>query len=259
MQFKAVAGFTFDEASHTYQLDGKYLTGVTTVLGIRAKGWMQFWRAKAMYTWLLPRLKEVQGVTQTAWDGLLIKAKGAGSIKSKEALVDGKIAHDWIEQYIKSKLGTATVIPMPQSLKAATAVNQFLEWEKAHNVVWHASEVKLCATAGEFAGTVDAIATIDGIPTVLDFKTSDQLSEDVALQTAAYRFLVEVNLENKLEAPKQRAVLRIPKDGNEFDYQRIDTDYDFDIMVFFAMKKVHQWNVYIENNFTVEGKTKLQK
>lgn len=259
MRFKKVKGFTFDEASHTYQLDGHLLTGVTTVLGVRNKEFLMWWTVKLMYETLLPKLGDVQGITKTKWEEILLEAKKAHTVRKKDALESGKIAHDVIEKYIKDKIqGFKTPMLVPiEDERAKASFEAFKAWEGANNVEWLASEVKLCDKETSIAGTVDAVANINGITTVLDFKTSNQISEDVALQTAAYEFLVHKNCDDP-ERKLQRAVLRIPKDGQDFEYQRIDTDYEFDLKTFLSMREVHRWNLYIKNRFTKDNKVKLQ-
>lgn len=265
LKLKTISNFEFDPKEHVYKLDGKLLTGVTTILKVRSQPWMEFWRSKAMYNALLPKLSEVQGIDIKRWEDVLAEAKNAGNVRSKEALESGKIAHDWIEKYIKIKIASEDnrffLEANTEDEKANSAITQFLKWEEEHHVVWLLSEEKMCSPTHMIGGTVDAVAVIDGVLTVLDFKTSNQVSEDVALQTAAYQILIEENLEEG-SVPQQRAVLRIPKDASAFEYQIIQTDPKFDRETFLNLRQVHRWNTYIENNFTAgtnkyDKKTKL--
>ena len=256
MKLKTIPNFTFDEASHTYQLDGKLLTGTTTVLKCRSEAWLEFWRAKAMYNALLPQLERAKMSDQFRWEYMLDEAKNAGSAKSKEALESGKIAHTACESWIQQRIaGVKQPILAPITDEGASkAFEQFKAWEEAHTVQWLYSEIKLCSAIHSLAGTVDFIAMIDGVLTIGDFKTSNQISQNVCLQTASYQILVEENLEEG-EAPKQRCVIRIPKNGDGFEYQVIQTDINFDKEIFLALRQVHRWEVYIQNNFT-EGTNK---
>ena len=265
LKLKNREGFVFDEGSHTYQLNGQLLTGVTTILNVRAKDFLKWWTVKLMFETLAPKLKEVQGITQEMWIQILGEAKQAHRTKTKEALNSGTVAHDAIEAYIKDRIAGIEQ-PITAEIKdemAKASFAAFREWERANSVEWLASEIQLASVVNMVGGTVDAVARINGVLTVLDFKTSNQISEDVALQTAAYLILLEENLDDDTEKPQQRAVLRIPKDGGAFEYQRIDSDLAFDKKTFINLRECHRWNVYIKNNFTEGGeydrKIKLQK
>ncbi len=239
----------FLEDGHTYTLGGDLLTGVTTILGVRNKDFLKWWTVKLMYETLLPKLKDVQGIGEKEWEAILLEAKKAHTIKSKEALDSGKIAHEWIEQYVGARIDGKALYNEPiADEKAQNAVNQFLEWEKAHKVEWLASELVLAHPGHKFAGTVDAVARVDGVLSVLDWKTSNQISEEYFLQTAAYMFLLDENLIDGEERPTQRIIVRIPKDGKEFEIKVVDTPYEFDVSTFLHLRECHRWNVFIENN-----------
>ena len=233
--------------NHTYIVGGELLTGVTTILAVRQKDFLKWWTVKLMYETLLPRLKDVQGIDQNKWDEILTEAKKAHTVKSKEALVSGKLAHDWIEHYIGEKLGTMKIQEMPDDEKAQQSIKQFLEWENKNEVEWLYSELPVCDPINKYAGTLDFIAKINGKITLGDFKTSSMISEDYYLQTAAYQNCVEPLIygDEKIE---QRAILRIPKDGKEFEYQVVPTPYEFDRDTFLHLREVHRWNINYENN-----------
>lgn len=264
----------FDEANHAYTCttNGELFTGVTTILGVRNKDFLKWWTIKLgvkYLGWFDPeetdskegmdlltkKLNKIRTLTPEQWLALLENAKRAHTKTSKEALVSGSLAHDWIEHYIK----TGKKKKMPDDDKAVSSIKSFLDWESQHKVEWIASELVLSSMVHKFAGTCDFIAKVDGILTLGDFKTSNQISEDVALQTAGYWIALDEMLKEGEERPKQRVVLRIPKNGKDFEYQRIDTDLEFDKSVFLHLREAHRWNLYIENNFTKSRKVKLQK
>ena len=261
LKLKQIDNFKFLEDGHTYELGGKLLTGVTTILQVRAKDFLKWWTVKLMWENLTGKIEDIKKMNEVEYEELILNAKKAHTVKSKEALVSGTIAHNWIEEYIKGKIEGQDVSDkqFPEDLNAANSIHIFLDWEGQHEVEWLASEVVLPSILNLFAGTIDFVAKIDGVMTLGDFKTSNQISEDVALQTAAYSILLDENLLEGEERPTQRVVLRIPKAGMEFEYQRIDTELEFDKQIFLHLREIHRWNLYIENNFKVEAKVKLQK
>ena len=238
---------TFQEDGHTYTYGGELLTGVTTILKVRQQDFLKWWTVKLMYETLLPKLAEVQGIDQKTWEAILLEAKKAHTTKSKEALVSGKIAHDWIEKYIKAKLNGEKEYGEPvEDEKAEQAIKQFLSWENKNKVEWFYSELVVCDPINKYAGTIDFIAKVNGVNTLGDFKTSSMISEDYFLQTAAYQNCIESIIEDG-EKIEQRLILRIPKDGSEFETRIVPTPYDFDVKTFLALREVHRWNLFIEN------------
>src|SRR3990167_4328319 len=135
----------FKEDGHTYTYGGALLTGVTTILSVKQKDFLKWWTVKLMYETLLPKLSEVQGIDEKEWDRILTEAKKAHTVKSKDALESGKIAHEWIEIYIKDKiLSRAPEIKFPEDEKATNAIKQFLDWESKNKVEWLYSELVVC-------------------------------------------------------------------------------------------------------------------
>lgn len=248
----------FNPEGHRYELNGEWLTGVTTIIDVRAKDFLKWWTVKEMHNYLKTNWNLKKKYTAAEKEQLLLDGKSAHTRKSKEALVSGKIAHDWIEQYIKLRLGKneSGVIAEPLDEKAKASIAQFLSWERQHEVQWIASELIVASEIHKFAGTIDAIAVVDGVLTIVDFKTSNQTSEDVFLQTAGYWIALD-EMMNGEERPKQRLVVRIPKDGKDFEAMIIPTDLEFDKKTFLNLREAHRWNVYIKNNFQDEnGKIK---
>ncbi|MDI6820954.1 MAG: PD-(D/E)XK nuclease family protein [Patescibacteria group bacterium] len=236
----------FTEDGHVYELGGKLLTGVTTILGILDKPFLKWWTVKLMYETLLPKLQDVQGITKKEWDDILTEAKKAHTIKTKEGASIGKEAHNWIETYIKAKIENTVAPASPQDEKVYSSVQAFLKWEAEHKIEWLASEIPLASVIHTFAGTVDAVAIVDGKLSIIDFKTSNQMSDAYGLQTAAYCILLNENLEGE-ERPEQRIIVRIPKDGSGFEAMILDIDLGFEVDTFLKLREVYKWTIYVEN------------
>ena len=259
----------FEEVGHTYQLNGKLLTGVSTVLGVRSKDFLIGWAAKEAVKdlgyydkkiydkgkylpesqeaikigeeFLWHRLNEIKGMTPDQYYKLLEEAKGAARRKSGKAKDVGHEVHDAIEQYIKKGK-----IPEGLSPEAKKGFEQFLIWEAKAKPVWVASELIVCSEKNQLAGTMDALAVINGNLEVVDFKTNNQISEDAFLQTAAYQMML-TEMDNSIEI-KGRRIIRVPKDGSPVQDFVVPTPYEFDRDTFLHLREVHRWNVNIENN-----------
>src|SRR3990167_634152 len=236
----------FQSDGHTYEVGGQLLTGVTTILQVRQKDFLKWWTVKLMWENLTGKFSEIVKGTEKEFEDRILEAKKAHTVKSKEALVSGHIAHDYIKHYIKEKLGIGGALVMPKDEKAVKSIDAFLEWEKQHKVKWLASELVLASVINMFAGTVDAVAEVDDVLTVVDFKTSSQISDEYFLQTSAYWLLLDENLVEGEKRPEQRLILRIPKDGSEFEAKLVETPLDFDCATFLRCREIHRWNLLVK-------------
>jgi len=112
-----------------------------------------------------------------------------------------------------------------------------------HDVYWLASELVVGSEIHEFGGTLDALAIVNGIPTLIDFKTSNQISKDYFIQTAAY----DLALDEMGVKTWQRLILRIPKDGSDFEALIVPTPLDLDRAAFLSLRQVQRWQSYVAN------------
>lgn len=163
-----------------------------------------------------------------------LDAKSGHKDKLEDAGEVGHIAHDWIEKYIKSVLADDqagvqglfnTMTPDPRSNNCVIAG---LDWMKAHNVRWIATEKKCYSKQHKCSGTMDGLALVDSCqdPTcctkqftdhlsLIDWKTSNFLYIEFLFQTAAYQgFHTEEFPDMKIV---DRWILRLGKDDGEFD------------------------------------------
>lgn len=248
MKLKGI-NLNFDEASHTYELGGRLLTGTTTILGILDKPFLKPWVAKLTSETIVSKWEADKAYSKDEIELICKEAKSAYKNVARDAMDSGKLAHQWIEEYIGAKLddrGTYNVILEDE--KAQNAVNTFLEWEKSHKVEWIVSELMLASPTYTFAGTIDAVAMIDGVMTLVDFKTSNQISDDYNLQLAAYYILLDENLEDGEPRPTQRLILRIPKTGDKFEAKVVESDLKFEIDTFLHIREAYKWTIYMKNN-----------
>jgi len=128
---------------------------------------------------LLPTISTIAKHADTGHDGLLFWAidhyirtgiRNAFQISNKEAMAIGTELHTQIEEFINS--GRHTIDGLFKS-------SLFSKWYSSLHeagVVWHSAERKVYSPLC-FAGTVDAIGYLDGVPTLFDWKTTDQLNK----------------------------------------------------------------------------------
>jgi hypothetical protein len=239
----------FDDASHTYtsKKDGKLWPGVTSIVGLMDKPYLMPWAAKECAE-AVKKSRAILLATKDKeqFDAIVDECKGAYRRKSKEALVSGSIAHDFIESHIKAQIEGRWQEGMFEAVtdeKAKSSIEAFLAWEKSHQITWLASELVVGSQTHEFGGKLDALAVIDEAIVLVDFKTSNQISSDYFIQTSAY----QIALEEMGQAVDSRLILRIPKDGKDFEALTVPTPYDLDAMTFTALRQVQRWRSFVDN------------
>jgi hypothetical protein len=242
----------FHEENHTYTLNtgvnvGKLVPGVTTITG--PVGFpsevASAWAAKECVGFLNAKIGARKSVSASVLRKWLPEAKGAYKRKSTAAADHGTEAHDCIEKYVDQVISTGfRSVHLPVSVEATEAVLAFQDWEQEHNPQWLASELVVGSLVHEFGGKLDALAVLDGKLTLVDFKTSNHISDSYYLQTAGYALaLKEMGAE-----VEDRLILRIDKTGKGFEARKVPTPLDLDTQTFIALRQVQRWNSFVSNN-----------
>ncbi len=123
-----------------------------------------------------------------------------GESVKKLSANEGTIIHEIVEKIFKGE-------KYEVSEKIAPAINAFLEFinEKNIQVDTEYIEKQVVNHDARYAGTLDAVALIDGKFGVLDIKTSQAIYRDYNLQTSAYMAALQKNFDNL----QTRWILRI--------------------------------------------------
>ena len=181
--------------------DGKPLRtmGVTTALGALEKPGVLQWTIDNVVAYcvanidgLLNRTEE-QGfgfarfyhkrLKESDFDDPLIDFRNASNGVLNDLAELGTVTHQWIEDYVNGRFE-----PEITRDEQAEMIEKFLLWEAEHDIQVIASEATVVGVTGQghpYAGTLDHIWIIDGIPTLLDVKTSRSTREEHYAQLAA--------------------------------------------------------------------------
>ena len=195
-------------------------TGITTQLGVIDKPGLKFWAANEERKWCVDAayalyaishnltLMSRQDYAQTMRDRL---GRGFAFNRTLKRSQDtGLTAHAACEHWARVKLGTADGSgPTLTDEAAQVAFMSFQDWAKSADLRPHAAEMRLCSLRNKFAGTADLIATVNGHPTLIDFKTSKAIYTTHLLQCCAYHVAYEEMGHGKLDGA---LVVRLPKD-----------------------------------------------
>ncbi|RJQ29998.1 hypothetical protein C4571_00080 [Candidatus Parcubacteria bacterium] len=164
----------FKEANG-YTIENVWYPRVTKIVSIKAK----------------PALLRFYGEAENFKSGQAITQKSAE---------EGTLVHEAAEAILLGKEPDVN----PSIAPAIDAFRRFLEEKNIHTLPEYV-EKRVFHPTHRYAGTVDALALIDGKFGVLDIKTSQAIYRDYNLQTAAYMDALKSHFENL----QTRWILRI--------------------------------------------------
>lgn len=202
----------FNEPRHSfYRTDRQGNTirikSVTKYSGNTDKGGLVYWACDLMGEKLLKLVRAGEKITEAD----ILDAEDE-HVRGKQKAADiGTLIHNWIEAYL-----TKQNPEMPEDPNAIIGINSFLEWESNNKVKWLENEQLIYYRKGnhEFAGKFDAVAKIGKEIALIDFKSSNDLHDEYAFQTAAYQMAWEQMHDKKID---YRLVIRFSK-VSETDY-----------------------------------------
>ena len=221
---KKEGGFKFNEASHRYTLDGKPLTGVTTVLGVLAKPALIQWAANMATEYVRENLTDIENL-----DEVLKIAKMAHRLKKEEAADTGTLAHRWIEDWINGKN------PPSDPLIDHMTVN-FVKWAEENEVEFIEAEKRVYSRIHWYAGTLDFLCKMNGKTYLGDLKTSSGIYDEYFFQTSAYQLaLQEMEPDLKIDG---HVIINCKKDGG-FN-KKFSFDHEKNVPVFLGALAIYR-------------------
>lgn len=177
---KAPTGLKFNANAHRYWLDGKPVSGVTTIIGKAIpKPAIPYWAAKTVAEYVVQNPDGVRQLWEMGEGPAVAALKGIPWQKRDEAAVRGTDVHALADQIINGQ-----AVEVPDHLLAH--VEGYVAWLDAFHVEPILTERPVGNRTLWYAGTLDAIVKIDGVTWLLDWKTSKSVYGETALQTAAY-------------------------------------------------------------------------
>jgi hypothetical protein len=195
--------------------DGTKVPGVTTILRVLDK-------SKFMIGW----------ANRLGFDGV-----DAGKYRDEKAMV-GTLAHSMILSDLAG--GTAESYDNSQREidQAENAYLKFCEWKKQHTLESTMVEGAMVSEMYRFGGTVDYYGLIDGVLTLLDFKTGANLYPEMWYQLAGYNILLD-ELGHRVE---QRILLNIGRDETEnfIEAKRSGPSLEDEKLIFHSCREIYE-------------------
>ena len=169
---------------------GDIVPGVTTVLNVLNKPALVIWANQ-------------------------LGLKGIDSTKYRDEMADiGTLAHYLILCELRGDTPDTSDYSKQQIDQAENAMLSYLEWAKGHTIEPIMVEEPLVSDTEGFGGTVDLFAKIDGVNTLVDFKTGKGLYPEFAYQVAAYQRLLSERF-GALKPVQDVRLLRIGREADE--------------------------------------------
>lgn len=179
---------TVSKAHTRYKLaDGTAVPGATTITGLLNKPFLITWANRL----------GLEGIDSTKY--------------RDEAAAIGTLAHAMVQAHLQQEVLDVSQYAPNQIDLAENAILSYLEWEKNHTVEPIVCEIPMVSESKKYGGTVDCYCRLDGIPTLLDFKTGKAIYDEYFVQLSAYEMLLR---ENGYPV-EDRKILRIGRDENE--------------------------------------------
>jgi hypothetical protein len=171
-----------------YWLNGKRVPSVSTILGSLG------WGSDALLNWAV-------GITRGGGDHNAVR---------QEAADIGTASHDMIECHLCKTQFDPFTYPDHIINQARPPFQAFKDWAADKTIRVINTEISLVSSALRYGGTVDCLAEVDGVTTLLDWKTSNWLYPKNILQAIAYQDLIAECLGVFVE---QTIIVQITKSG----------------------------------------------
>lgn len=211
----------FNKEEHLYTLDGKPITGVTSILQWIAKPQLINWAANMAVDYLQSCVSAKQrfGISPEEFQQWCKEARGAHNRKRDKAGDVGTAVHKECENFIRTQHLKLLVkeneeynkLTDDEKIMADKMIDNFKRWSIKNKVIFKASEQQVYSERYWFSGTFDFVVEINGKTYLGDIKTSNGIYPEMWAQCAAYRICCEeMNPDIKFDGS---LIVNLIKDG----------------------------------------------
>lgn len=147
---------------------------------------LTYWAARCASEYITNSMKPGELYDEVAINKLAAGALHAHTAKSGNAADSGTFVHNWLHSMVR---GEQRPLPNNPSMRNACLLAEV--WYKQHTVEVVLAETPLCSLKLQMAGTPDLVAYIDGVLTIVDWKTGKGLYYDALIQMSFYALFFE--------------------------------------------------------------------
>jgi hypothetical protein len=231
--------------NRTYEWREDKYHSVTTMLNAIGKPWLTGWAAKMVATYAVQNRTKLDALLEPDSLGTIDEQaaidwlKGSPYRDAQRAADLGTDIHKAIEAYVLGK-------PFPKwDLLVAPHMQGFERFLAKYepNFEFGAAEEEVYNRTQRYAGSLDAIGTIQGRKLLFDWKSGKAVYPEVALQLAAYRYAEFIGAPDGSEIPMPEVdgavCLHVPRSGDAFLHD-VDTSEDV-FRMFQFVREVYRW------------------
>lgn len=208
---------SFNEAKHQYSVDNTVIPNVTSVTKIIDKsGPLMWWAAQQAVEHIRRYSDAMNGeikVADDTWRQTLEDARKAHQTSTQHSAEIGHMAHELLATVAKDQL----VCPPSGPPRLRHIYEEVFRWANDNRPIRvypykkkPSVEFKLYSREHGFAGTCDALLTVNGERCIVDWKTGKGIYPEMALQTMAYKLAYEEETGEKIDA---RWIVSFPEDA----------------------------------------------
>lgn len=231
--------FNFNPKTHTYTLDGRKMTGVTTILGVIAKPMLIPWAANMAVDYIKGNAKVVKEGRFNVYHAtveLLEEARTAHTRRKEARGAEGHDTHSLLEKMINEAIEFTEGYIQRPLIAPITQINQFIDWAIENKVQFLVSEQVMYHPVWFVGGTADFVCKIAGKKYVGDFKTQKAIYDRIPFwQMAAYREMLTDMGEKHFSGS---LILHIPTEGELTPHYSYD--HQSDLEGFTSALRIHR-------------------
>jgi hypothetical protein len=168
-------GLRYFDASHRYKLDGEWVPGVTTILGVLAKPALTKWAASQVAEYVADNPEAVDHLREMGRAPMVGALKEVPWQKRDDAALRGTTFHDFAERIAR---GEEVDVPEAQVPLVEAALRFMEDYDITPTLV----EVVVGSREHQYAGKVDLFAN----DAIWDWKSGKRIYASTAFQLAAY-------------------------------------------------------------------------
>ncbi len=174
-----MSGLKFYPAAHRYKLDGQWVPGVTTIIGVLDKPGLKKWAASSVAEYVADNRRTVEGLYDAGRGPMVAALKEIPWQRRDDAADRGTTFHDLAERIAN---GDEVDVPEPLVPLVENAL-AFMEDYDIHPIL---AESCVGSREHRYAGKFDLIADSRKGRAIFDWKSGKRIYPAAAFQLAAY-------------------------------------------------------------------------
>ena len=205
-----MSGLKFYPASHRYKLDGEWVPGVTTILGVLNKPALVKWSAAAVAEYVADHREAIEHLYAAGRGPMVGALKETPWQKRDDAAARGTTFHDFAEQIA---LGNEVEVPDEQ----VPLVESALAFMEAYKIEPVAVEQIVASREHKYAGKFDLIADSTLGRAIFDWKSGKRIYASTAFQCAAYALAEFMGEDEEVPVPEVEAAFGVHIRADGYD------------------------------------------